>query len=351
MRSPITRALLLVGGAGTRLRPLTNLRPKALIPLLDQPLLSYELALLARHGITDVVLAVGYRADALRTVLGDGSAWGVALTYVEEATPLGTAGAIKHVARCFDAPFIAMNGDLVYDVDVGAVAAAHLRAAATVTFCLRRVTDIRRYGLIRCDDTGAVTEFLEKQDVDRAGANTVNSGLYVMSPAVFDYIPAGREFSNETELFPALLAAGEPLLGMTPPADGYWADVGTPQAYLEANRDLLAGAVSWTGPAVAAAARVAARARLIAPVHIAPDVAIAADATVGPHVTLGRGCAVGRGAHLTDAVCWEGVTVAAGDVVAHTILAPDARVLAATGADGAGVPPSPAVNEGGLSVL
>jgi mannose-1-phosphate guanylyltransferase len=328
MAPNITQAVLLVGGEGTRLRPLTHRRPKALIPLLNQPLLSYEFSLLARHGITDIVLAVGYKADALRRALGDGEAWGARLHYVEDPMPLGTAGAIKNVAHLLDGPFIAMNGDLVYDVDLSAVMAAHLRSGAAITFCLRKVADISRYGLIECDDDGWVTAFKEKQTVDETGRNTVNSGLYVMSPEALDFIPEGREFSNEHELFPDLLRAGKPLLGHVPEAEGYWADVGTTDAYLQTSRDLLAGAVSWTKPATDPSATISPKARLEAPVHIADGVTIADGASVGPNVTIGPCGAVAAGSRLVNSILWERVTVGESCslenvVVADGVLIPD----------------------------
>lgn len=320
--------MLLVGGEGTRLRPLTFRRPKALLPLLNQPLLSHELCLLARHGVTDIVLAVGYRADALRAELGDGGRWGVRLTYVEDPAPLGTAGAIKNAEPHLRGPFIAMNGDLVYDVDVAAVARAHLDAAAVITFCLRRVDDIARYGLIQFDDLGRVTAFKEKRTVDETGRNTVNSGLYVMSTEVFEHIPPGCEFSNELDLFPGLLRAGKALRAHVPARDGYWADVGTLQSYLQSTRDLLDGAVPWCGPHVAADVCVGHGAVITEPVHIAPGVVLEAGAVVGPHVTVGPGCRIGASARVADSVLWEQVAVGESAEIGASVLADGVRVPA-----------------------
>lgn len=327
MRAPISKAVLLVGGEGTRLRPLTYHRPKALIPLINQPLLSYEFSLLARHGITDVVLAVGYKADALREALGDGSAWGVNLTYVEDPAPLGTAGAIKNVQRYLDEPFVAMNGDLVYEVNVGAMTQAHLAAGATITFCLRRVRDISRYGLIQRDEAGWVTAFKEKQTVDETGQNTVNGGLYVMSPEVFEHIPPDQECSNELELFPGLLAAGKPLLGFVPEDQGYWADVGTLESYLQTSRDLLAGAISWVDPAIAPTAHISESATIRPPVCIADDVTIEANATVGPNVAVGKSCRIASRARLENSILWDDVTVGQAAQLVDTVVS-----------DGVGVP-------------
>ncbi len=320
MKSPIRKAVLLVGGKGTRLRPLTLERPKALVPLLNQPLLSYELSLLARHGITDVILAVGYRADALKAALGDGSAWNVRLTYVEDPSPLGTAGALKNVESLIDGPFVAMNGDLVYDVDLGSVTRAHIESGATITFCLRRVEDIRRFGLIQCDDNGRVLAFKEKQEVDETRRNTVNSGLYVMSPDVPAQIPPGREFSNETQLFPGLLEAGHPLFGFVPPHQGYWADVGTLESYLQTSRDLLGSAIPWVRGSIAASADISPEASIHPPVCIGDDVNIAAGSVIGPNVAISRGCRIENGSRIRNAILWEDAQIQAGCELADTVV-------------------------------
>jgi len=335
--SSIARAVLLVGGQGTRLHPLTLRRPKAVVPLLGQPLLAYELTLLARHGIRDVVLAVGYKADALRRRLGDGDAWGVRLTYVEEDEPLGTAGAIGNVRDLLDGPFFVLNGDLIYDVDLSGLARAHTEASATVTFCLRRVPDVSRYGLIECESGGRVTAFREKQAVDRTGRNTVNSGVYVMGPEVLDHIPAGQAFSNETDLFPTLLAAGCRLVGHVPATDGYWADAGTLEAYLEAVQRLLCGAIPWVGPATSASARVDPRATVVPPVYIGPDVEVRAGATVGPFACIEPGCTVGSGARVANSVLWDAVHVGDGCRLSSLIVADGVVIPDGTYHDGGAV--------------
>ena len=321
MSHPITQAVLLVGGEGTRLRPLTLRRPKALVPLLNRPLLSYELQLLARHGITDVILAVGYKADALAASLGNGSQWGVRLTYVEDPIPLGTAGGIGNVRDLLHGHFVAMNGDLVYDVDLTALVQAHLDSAATMTFCLRHVDDISRFGLIPCDPDGWVAQFLEKRDVDPTGQNRINSGVYVMSPEVLDAIPPGQTWSSEAQLFPGLLNAGKRLRGYEFSHQGYWADVGTRESYLQTSRDLLGGAIPWIAPEVSSDLSAAIGAAVVAPVHIAEGVIIETGATVGPNVTLGPGCHIGTGCILSDCIVWEGVTVGPGCYLENCIIA------------------------------
>lgn len=328
MSAPLSKAVLLVGGQGTRLRPLTCREPKALIPLVNEPLLAYEFRLLQRHGVADIVLAVGYKADALRQVLGDGARWGVRLTYVEDPLPLGTAGALKNVQQHVDDTVVVMNGDLVYDVDLAALAKAHALAGAMVTFALRRVPDIRRFGLIQCDDRGFVTAFKEKQEVDETRRNTVNSGLYIMSPEVFDHIPAGREYSNEHDLFPNLLHTGRRLVGHVPEHQGYWADVGTIDAYKQSTQDLLDGAVPWACRLTSGAEHEANGVRIAAPVHIDPSAWVHPGSLVGPHVVVGPRCHIGPGARVSTSILWEAVTVGDKAMVKDSILASGAKVAA-----------------------
>jgi len=322
----VKQAVLLVGGLGTRLRPLTHTRPKALVPLLNRPLLSYELELLARHGVRDVILAVSYQADQLRAELGEGERWGLSLRYVEEAEPLGTAGGIKNVEALIEGPFLAFNGDLVMEVDLRELGQAHLESEAVLTLCLRRVDDISAFGLIRRDEDGWVTAFLEKVEVDETGQNTVNSGVYVMSPEILEHIPPGEECSNEHQLFPGLLEAGQRVYGHVPSAWGYWNDVGRLDGYLEANRSLLNGALSWVGPGMAEDVKVAEGAEVVEPCLLGEGATIGSGATVGPWVTLGEGAVIGEGARVSDSILWPRATVGRGARVKGSVVGEAASV-------------------------
>ncbi len=326
MQSVIKQAVILIGGLGTRLRPLTYQRPKALLPLLNRPLIAYEIELFARHGIRDLIMAISYQADEIKAALGDGSRWGVRLHYVEEKERLDTAGAIKNAADLIDGPFFACNGDIVYDVDLSAMARAHLDSGACLTLCLRRVEDVSAYGLIQCGEAGRVVAFREKVSRDKTGRNTVNSGFYAMDPRVLQYVPQGASYSNETQLFPGLLEAGEPVRGWLPPHEGYWSDVGRIETYLQTHTDLLRGAVSWVHPAVACAV-VDPTVRIVEPVDIADGVTIGPNCRIGPDVAIGTGCAIGEDAVVNESIIWpssrigrgadlSGVIVASGAVVA-----------------------------------
>ena len=316
---PISQAVLLVGGAGTRLLPLTYLMPKALLPVLNRPLISYELELLGRSGVPDVLLTTGYQASQLRDVLGGGDSWGIHLTYVEEQPPLATAGAIKNAQELLAGDFFAFNGDLILDCDLTELARAHRRSGALVTILLRQVQDISHFGLVQRDEQGFVTAFREKVDVDETGQRTVNAGVYVMAAEVLDYVPVGEPYSSESDLFPALLAAGLPILGHLPAQQGYWTDVGRLETYLAANHDLLSGHLPWVyGPRCDEQLE-GSGARVRPPICCGSDVKVGEAAEIGPYVTLGDDAQIGTGSMLTNCIVQAGAAVE-GEVVLDSVI-------------------------------
>lgn len=320
------QAVVLVGGLGTRLRPLTYRTPKALLPVANRSLISYELEWLRRAGVRQVLLAVAYQAKVLRRALGDGSAWGLDLAYVEEEKPLDTAGALKNCAPRLHGRFWALNGDLIFDFDPAPMVRRHCAERAVLSLTLRRVEDISPFGLILCDSGGHVTGFLEKVSEDPTGQHTVNAGVYLMEPEALESVPPGRPWSNERNLFPGLVASGATVLGFLPETMSYWLDVGRLDTYLQANRDVLSGAVSWVQPETATGVRLASGAQVTPPCSLAEDVVVRAGAQVGPFVSLGAGVEVGEAAQVREAVVLAGakigrnaelskVVVAAGEVV------------------------------------
>ena len=307
---PISQAVLLVGGVGTRLRPLTYLMPKALLPVLNRPLISYELELLGRSGVPDVLLTIADRTSQLQDALGSGETWNVKLTYVEEQPPLDTAGAIKNAQELLAGDFFAFNGDLILDCDLTELARAHRQSGALVTILLRQVEDISHFGLVQRDEEGFVTAFREKVDLDETGQRTINAGVYVMAAEVLDYVPVGESYSSESDLFPALLETGLPILGHLPDRQGYWTDVGRIETYLAANSDLLGGGLPWVdwrqcGEQLAAASQV------MPPNCCGSGVEVGEAAQIGPYVTLGDDVKIGAGSMLTDCIRQAGATVGA----------------------------------------
>jgi mannose-1-phosphate guanylyltransferase len=309
----VTQAVILVGGAGTRLRPLTDTRPKPMMPLVDRPFVAHQLDLLRRHGVTDVIFSCGYRPDALRAHFGDGDPAGVRLRYVVDPEPLGTAGAMKNAEDLLDgSPFLVLNGDILTDLDLSAVVEAHARTGAAGTVVLTPVEDPTAFGLVRLHDDDSVEAFVEKpspQELRPGEPFRINAGTYLLDPSVLDGIPVGRACSVEREVFPALAEDGV-LFGF--PSDAYWRDIGTPASYLAAHHDVLSGAARTESPTGEAylgpGASVDPGARVGERSSLGPDARVDGAAVVEGSV-LGAGTRVGEGARLRDAILGEGVTV------------------------------------------
>jgi mannose-1-phosphate guanylyltransferase len=327
------QALILVGGEGTRLRPLTDSVPKSVMPLAGRPFLSYMIDWLGRHGVDEVVLACGFKADQVREVLGEGGT--PRLRYVEEPEPRGTAGAIKFAADELPGRFLALNGDVLTDLDLTSLMSFHERRRSSATLGLYPVQDATGYGLVRRSEDGAVLEFLEKPE--QPGAGEINAGTYVLEHAVLDLIPDGEMVSIERDVFPRMI--GEGLYGL--PLDGYWMDIGTPDRYLQATWDILERRVQTAlndrldaeGRLVAEDVEVGAGANLAGPALVEDGSRIGDGAVVGPRVAIGpeceigaeatvessvlhAGCRIGEKATLRGAIVAAGVEVAPGAVVA-----------------------------------
>jgi mannose-1-phosphate guanylyltransferase len=307
------QAIVLVGGEGTRLRPLTSDVPKPAVTLVDRPFLAYAIEWLAAHGVSEIVLACGFLPEVLREALGDEEERaGVRITYVAEPEPLGTAGAIRFAAEAIgdrlEDRFFALNGDVLADLDLSALMRTHLEREARATIGLHPVDDSSAYGLVRCDGAGWVLEFAEKTGETAPGE--INAGAYVLERTVLDLVPSGRAVSIEREVFPQLV--GDGLCGLL--LDGYWMDIGTPERYLQASWDILERTVHT-------------RVEPTAPgLLIAPDAVIDEEARVGPRAVVSAGCKVERGAEVSDSVLLEGCTVARDALVQGSILAPGAEV-------------------------
>ncbi len=317
------QALILAGGEGTRLRPLTSTIPKPVVPLVGRPFISYMIEWLGRHGVDDVILGCGFMADAVRAVLGDGSELGIRLRYLEEPKPLGTGGALKFAEEMLDGRFFMLNGDVLTDMDLTAQLEQHERTGARATLALYPVGDPSAYGLVRCHQDGSVSEFIEKPGLDEVGTNLVNAGAYILERGVLDGMPAaGTNLSIEREVFPTLVGRG--LYGYE--ASGYWMDIGTPDRYLRATYDILEGKVSTEvgrllgdrGLALVDGADV--EGRVVAPVLVAAGCSVARRSLVGDRSVLGEGVIVGERCRVEASVLLEGVTVGAGSTISHSII-------------------------------
>jgi len=316
------QAIVLVGGEGTRLRPLTDSVPKPALTLVDRPFLAYMIEWLGGHGVSEVVLACGFLPAVLREALaGEEERADVRIRYVTEPEPLGTAGAIRFAAdqlgEELDERFLALNGDVLTDLDLGALLRVHEEADAEATIGLHPVEDAAAFGLVRCDEAGEVLEFLEKTGEPVAGE--VNAGMYVLQRQVLDLIEPGKNVSIEREVFPRLVGRG--LYGHS--LGGYWVDIGTPERYLQASWDILEG-------------RVETRVEPTAPgVLVDPRAEVGEGAGVGPRAVVGPACRLGPEARIEESVLLAGCTVGAGARVSGSILSPGAAVPAGAVVEGA----------------
>jgi NDP-sugar pyrophosphorylase family protein len=302
-------AIVLAGGEGTRLRPLTWTTPKPLLPIVNRPFLEHQLSWLAGHGVTEVVLSLGYRSDAF----AGRSFSDLALQVAAEPEPLGTAGAIRFAAEAggVTSRFLVCNGDVLTDLDVSALVRFHEEREAEATIALTRVGDPSAFGVVPTDDDGRVLRFVEKPPPGEAPTDWINAGTYVLEPSVLDDIPSGRAVSIERETFPGLLARAGKLYAL--PSSAYWLDIGTPAKYLEANADRLSrrGGASLIGPGTT----------------VSPGAVV--DGSV-----LGAGVVVESGAKVLRSVLFDGARVGAGAEVTDSVLAAGAVVEAGAAVSG-----------------
>jgi mannose-1-phosphate guanylyltransferase len=313
------QALILAGGEGTRLRPLTSTVPKPVVPLVDRPFIGFMLDWLRRHGVDDVVMSCGHMADGVRDVLGDGSALGIRLRFVEEPSPMGTGGALKFAEELLDERFLMLNGDVLTDIDLTAQLEQHSRTGARATLALTPVEDPSAYGLVRTREGGEVTEFVEKPSPDQIDTNNISAGAYVLERSVLDLLEAGRPASIERDVFPRLVGAG--LYGYD--ADGYWVDIGTPERYLTATFDILDGTLATT---VSLDGGDAGEGSIVAPAFVAPGSRIGAGARVGGRVVLREGVSVGAHSTVERAVVLEGARIGAHCSLDGCIVGPRATI-------------------------
>lgn len=314
----MTEAILLVGGKGTRLRPLTVHTPKPMIPAAGVPFLTHQLARARAAGVEHIVLATSYLAEVFEPYFGDGSELGLRLEYVTEVEPLGTGGAIRNVASRLrsgpDDPVLIFNGDILTGLDIAALVDTHASSGADVSLHLTRVPDPRAFGLVPTDADGRVQAFLEKpQTPEEIVTDQINAGAYVFRRSVIDSIPAGRPVSVERETFPGLLAAGAHLQGMVDST--YWLDLGTPQAFVRGSADLVLG----RAPSPAVPGRCGDR-------LVLPGASVAADAKLTGGTVVGERAVIGAGARISGSTVLAGAVVEPGAVITDSLIGADAVI-------------------------
>ncbi len=310
------KAVIIAGGLGTRLRPLTYNTPKPIVPVANRPFVVHQIEHLVKHGADEIILNLHYLSHEIKRILNDGREWGIKIHYSIEETPLGTAGAVKNAEKYFgEGPMVIFNGDVLTDINISKIVNFHREKKTRVTLTLTEVEDPTSFGLILTDREGRVTRFIEKPSWDMVTARTINAGIYVVDPAIFEGVPRERAYSFERELYPSLLEKGEPIFGYLSAA--YWIDIGNPDKYKEAHQAILRNEVAvkiygtridgrnWLGKDSHPDASV----KLMGPsiigerVRIEKETEIKDYVVIGDHVTIGERCVLDR------AIVWKGTRI------------------------------------------
>ncbi|MBR3018020.1 MAG: NTP transferase domain-containing protein [Clostridia bacterium] len=318
------QAIIMAGGEGMRLRPLTAHIPKPLCPLLDEPVMGYAINLLKRHGVSEIGVTLWYQPQKIRRVFHRGERYGVKLKYYEEKEPVGTAGSIKMARKALTDTFFVLSGDGLTDCDLSAALRFHKEKKALATLVLKRVSVPLTYGVVLTDGDSRVTRFIEKPDWKRVFSDLVNTGVYILEPEIFDYIPDTGAPDFGKDIFPALLAGGLPVYGYE--TDAYWCDVGDQRAYLQAQKDLLAGMVSLPhASGIHENAQVDAGAKIEGSCFICEDAVIGPGAIIRDSV-IGRSAIIGPGAVVENSCLWQDVTVQEKARISGSVLCDGAAV-------------------------
>lgn len=318
----------MAGGEGTRLRPLTSLLPKPMVPIVNQPVMEHILGLVKHHGINEVVATLAFMPHVIEDYFGRGDEWGMSVEYAIEETPLGTAGSIKNAQALLtgDEPFLVISGDALTDIDLTSLVAFHRSKEAAVTIALKSVPDPLDFGVVITDEDGRIERFLEKPTWGQVFSDRINTGIYVIEPWVLDHIPASQPFDFSSELFPALMEAGHPLYGMA--VDGYWCDVGSKESYMEVHRDVLdakgkiwiPGVKTNRGVWISESATIAPDATIGESVLIGDNVTIRSGAVIGDYTVIGDNCVIGVDARVSHSILWDDTFVGAQASVTGSVL-------------------------------
>jgi len=319
------KAIILAGGKGTRLRPLTAHLPKPMVPLLNRPCMEYSILLLKKHGITDIGVTVQYLGDEIKEYFGDGSNWGVNIQYFEETQPLGTAGGVKNAEAFLDERFLVISGDALTDFDLTQAIAFHEEKQSMVTMLMKEVDDPTQYGVIETDPSGRIIRFLEKPSWNQVFSHTVNTGIYILEPEIFSYYAKGVAFDFSKDLFPLLLAENKPMFGVN--LKGYWSDIGSLSVYRSTQFDMLDGKVNVElrakeiAPGIFAENEVSIEnsANLVGPVYIGTNSVISSQVKLGSYTIIGSHNWLQRGVSVRETIMWN-----------HNIVGRNAEVTGST---------------------
>jgi NDP-sugar pyrophosphorylase family protein len=326
------KALLLVGGQGTRLRPLTIHQPKSIVPIFNRPFLHYQLDLIKQvPEIDEVILSLNYQPRKIEELFGDGRDVGIKIRYVVEPIPLGTAGGVKFAARGIDDTLVVFNGDVLTQVDLAALIAFHRKRRAQATIVLTPVENPSAYGLVETDEANNILRFLEKPKADDITCNTINAGVYVLEPSAFDRIPDGVAWSIERSFFPSFIDRGETFIASI--YRDYWIDIGTPEKYMQVHRDIMDGrysmppfngqpSVAWVSPD----AKIDSGSRIEAPAFIDDGCVVKSGARIGPYTVLGKHSHVDEEANVSGAIVWPDARIGREAEVRDAIIGRGSRI-------------------------
>ncbi len=320
------KAVVMAGGQGTRLRPLTSNQPKPMVPVVNKPTIQHILELVQRHGINEVVVTLAFLPWLIRNQFGDGSSLGMHIDYTVEETPAGTAGSIRLAKDFLDDTFLVISGDALTDFDLTSIVAFHRQREAMITIALKSVENPLEFGVVIVDEEGRIRRFLEKPGWGQVFSDTVNTGIYVIEPEVLDHIPEGQPYDFSHDLFPKLFETQKPLYGMV--CEGYWQDIGSLEQYLQANRDVLDGKVRVVPPGlrlrgnvwVEQGAALEGLDSVEGPAVIGRNVRLEPEARILSHTVLGNNVVVRAGAQVGGSVLGENVYLASGSVVSGAVL-------------------------------
>ena len=346
------KAIILVGGEGTRLRPLTYSVVKPMVPVANRPFIEHVIRKLALHGIDEIVLAMGYKPDSIYAYFKDGRGLGVKLTYSLEEKPLGTAGAVKNAGGHVDNTFFVLNGDCFSDIDYSDMLNQHICNKAMATIALTHVDDPTRFGVVETDAVGRVLRFIEKPAREDVTSHWINAGVYILEPEVLGYIPDNQFYMFENGVFPRMLEKRAPFYAYHNRA--YWIDMGTPAQYHRVNCDVLQGKCSsplhTAGDVIIAeGCEIHPSARLTGPVMLAGGCRVGANVCITGPAVIGRSCQIYGGAVIENSLLWEDITVGEGAIIINSIIASSAKIIENSRLEGQTInqdaPSDPAANK------
>jgi mannose-1-phosphate guanylyltransferase/phosphomannomutase len=346
------QAVIMAGGQGVRLRPMTCDLPKPMVPVLGKPVMEYGIELLKKHGIERMAVTMQYLPGRIMSYFGSGDRQGVKLHYFVENTPLGTAGSVRNAMECIKEPFVVLSGDALVDIDIEKAYAFHRRKGARLTLVLKKSPEPVRFGVVIIDRSGRVVRFQEKPSWDEVFSDLVNTGIYIVEPEIMDEVPEGKPYDFSKDLFPRLLADGCPMYGYV--TDGYWCDIGSPEQYRIAHEDFLSGRIRLpidgqpVGPGIYLSGHpfIHSSATLHAPCYIGEDAYIAEGAVIGPGTVVGRGSRISAGVSIKRSILWDNVIIDAATEIRGAVLCNGVKIAGGTRIfEGVTVGPNTAVGE------